>query len=126
MDLDEMSRKYIALRDKKDEVKEKHKAELAPFNEVLSKLDALFLEYLNEQGLQNIATKHATIYKGVSTSVKVADWEAVLSYIREQENWQLLDHRVSKSMVQDMLENGEIVPGVSVRKEAYARVNRKS
>jgi hypothetical protein len=38
----------------------------------------------------------------------------------------LLEKRVNKTIVNDMAEQGELVPGVNIRKEAYARVNRKS
>ena len=125
MDINELTRKFIALRDKKDALKKRQVEEMRPFTEMLNRLETLLLEYLDDQSLKSVATEHATVYKGVRTSVTVADWDAVLDYIKSEENWSLLEHRVSKSMVQDMLTNGEVVPGVNVRQEAYTRVNRK-
>jgi len=125
VDFDELTRKYVALRDKKEALAAKQKEELAKYTGVLNKLDALFLEYLNENGLQNLTTKHATIFKGVRTSVSVADKEVFLKHVLDSEEFDLLDIRASKSMVKDMFENGEEVPGVNIRQEQYTRVNRK-
>jgi hypothetical protein len=125
VDFDGLTRKYVALRDKKEEIAAAHKKELAKYTEVLNKLDALFLEYLNEHGLQNLTTKHATVFKGVRTSVSVADKEVFLKHVLTNEEYDLLDVRASKSIVKDMFENGEDVPGVNLRQEQYTRVNRK-
>jgi hypothetical protein len=125
-DLEELSRKYIALRDKKDEVAKRHKDELRPYNAALEKLEAFFLETLNDNGLQSLSTQSATIFRGTHTSVTAAEWDKTLEFIIENGRWDLLDKRVNKTIVNDMAEQGELVPGVNIRKEAYARVNRKS
>ena len=91
----------------------------------MNKLDTLFLEYLNDNGLQNLTTQHATVYKGVRTSVSVADKETFLKHVLDHEEYDLLDIRASKSVVKDMFENGEAVPGVNIRQEQFTRVNRK-
>lgn len=125
-DLEELSRRFLALRDRKDEIQARHKQELKPYNEAMAKLEAYFLEVLQDSGLQSMSTKSATIFVGTSTSVTVAEWEKTLPFIIENERWELLNKAVNKTIVNEMLEEGEEVPGVTVRKESYARVNRKS
>lgn len=125
-DLEELSRRYIALRDRKDEIQQRHKKELKPYNDAMAKLDAFFLEVLMSSGLQSMSTESATIFRGTHTSVTVAEWDKTLPFIIENERWELLNKAVNKTIVNEMLEEGEEVPGVTVRKEAYARVNRKS
>lgn len=125
-DLEELSRRFLALRDRKDEIAARHKQELKPYNEAMAKLEAYFLEVLQDSGLQSMSTKSATIFIGTSTSVTVAEWEKTLPFIIENERWELLNKAVNKTIVDEMLKEGEEVPGVTVRKESYARVNRKS
>lgn len=125
-DLEELSAKFIALRDKKEEIAARHKAELKPYNDALAKLESFFLDILQGAGLNSMSTDSATIYRGMHTSVTVADWSETLPYIIDNEKWELLNKAVNKTLVQEMAEEGDLVPGVTIRQEAYARVNRKS
>lgn len=125
-DLEDLSAKYLALRERKEEIAARHKAELAPYNAAMAKLEAFFLDTLQSSGLSSMATKHATIYRGKKVSVTVANWDETLPYIIENEKWELLNHAVNKTIAQEMADEGELVPGVTMRQEAYARVNRKS
>lgn len=125
-DLEDLSAKYLALRDKKEEIAARHKLELKPYNAALAKLEAFFLDTLQGSGLNSMSTEHATIYRGMHTSVTVGDWDETLPYIIEKEKWELLPRSVVKTIVKEMAEEGEMVPGVTMRQEAYARVNRKS
>lgn len=125
-DLEELSAKFLALRDKRDEIVARHKEELKPYHAALAKLEAFFLDILQGSGLNSMSTDSATIYRGMHTSVTVADWDTTLPYIIESEKWELLNKAVSKTIVQEMADEGELVPGVTIRQEAYARVNRKS
>jgi len=129
VNLDDLTEKYVRLRDKKAEVEKRHKDELARFNKVLADLESIFLEHLNSTNLQSLATAHATVYKGVHTSVKLADKDAfreeVSRRVKEQDDWSLIDLRPSKSLVSDMFDAGEAVPGVNISRTQYVRVNRK-
>jgi hypothetical protein len=59
------------------------------------------------------------------SSVKVQDWESLLAFIRDKNMWELLDHRVAKSVVEDYLEStGEIPPGVDIKRETVVRIRR--
>lgn len=129
MDFDDLTTKYVALRDRRAEVVQRHKEELAKYDEVLSDLENLFLEHLNSTNSQSLATDHATVYKGVHTSVRLADRDAfreeVSRRVRENDDWSLIDLRPSKSLVSDMFDAGEAVPGVNISRTQYVRVNRK-
>lgn len=130
MDFSELTRKYLALRDRRAEVVDRHKQELAKYDQVLGDLENIFLEQLNDAGQQSFATDSATVYKGVHTSVKVADKEAFKEElnrrIKEGDDWSLLDMRPSKSLVSAMYDAGEEVPGVNISRTQYVRVNRKT
>lgn len=130
MEMNELTRKYLALRDKRAEVVARQKEELAKFDRVMGELENIFLEQLNESQLQSLATDTATVYKGTHTSVKLVDREAFLSQVKkriaEEDDWTLLDMRPNKTLVSDMFDAGEVVPGVNISRTQYVRVNRKT
>lgn len=125
MKVDAIVKGYIALRDKKTELKRKQQEEMAPLNEAMNKLEAWLQRELQRQGVQNFKTEEGTAFLQTDTRCTVKDWEACLNYILENEEYGLLEARVSKTAIRDVLENtGELVPGVSLTEETVCRVRR--
>ena len=119
----QMTEKFLQLRRKKAALQERHKAELAPFNELLQRLGNLILAELNAAGVNSMASAEGTVYKSVETSVTVKNWAETLSYIQANEAWDLLEARVAKvAAVTIMQETQEPIPGVNVHQEIVLRV----
>lgn len=117
--------KFIALRDKKAELAKKHAEELAPYNLALGTLEAWMLNTLNETGLKAMRAGAGTFYTTTRTSAKVETWGDVLAYIRENEAWELLEARVSKTAVEAIMEDTQTnIPGVTVSRELVLNVRR--
>jgi hypothetical protein len=117
---------YIKLRNIKNELSKKHKAEMAPINEDMKKIEAGLLNIMNQQGLQNIGTEESTVYKLKRTSVKVNNWNDCLSFIQDNNAWHFLERRVSKTMVVEYLEEeGVLPPGLSSTTEITIGVRAK-
>lgn len=117
---------YLALRQKKDEIKDRHKAELAPVNDSIVKLEAWMLNTLNVASVDSMAFKGVgTMFKQLDTSVTVDDWSATLAWIQENGLWELLERRVSKTVCTDYIEaHGLVPPGVKVSQETVVRVRK--
>lgn len=116
---------YLKLREKRDAIKDAHKDQLKPYNEVLTQLEGYLLGVLNTAGVQNMKSKTGTVYKSVDTSVTCNAWSKTLDWIREHEAWEMLEARVSKTAVMAHQEEvGEIPPGVSVRQEIKVHVRK--
>ena len=125
MTLDYMIQKYVALRDKKEAIEEKHKAELVPFREAMNMLEAYMLEALDNQGLQSMRSPHGTAFKKLRTSAKVTSWSEVLDFIRANNAWDLLEQRVSKLAAQNIIEETKKpIPGVETTSEVCVNVQR--
>jgi len=90
MDIDAIVSSYVALRDQKAEIAERHKAEMAPYNQGLSDLEGLLMGALDKAGLQSAKTPHGTAYKNTVSSAKVIDWGTVLDFIIAEERYDLL------------------------------------
>lgn len=111
---EELVDKYRRVRDKKAELKKKHEAELAPYNEALALAEADMMRHLDAIGVESAKTKAGTVYVSTSWSASVADWDATLNHIRENEAWHLLNRAVSKTAVRADAEAGVVVPGVDL------------
>ncbi len=123
--MQELVEKYIALRDAKDKIKAALSAKTAKLDAVMERIEAQILSTFIQQGIDSVRTSAGTAYRQTRTSAKVADWESVLQFIRDQELWHMLERRVSKDAVTDYRnEHGELPPGVDWREEAVINVRR--
>jgi hypothetical protein len=104
---------FIQLRNKKKEIADRHKEELAPVNEMLAKLEALLLQGLNQTGQDSAKTAAGTVYKTEQKSVSLEDPEEFMRHVIGQEAWELLDRKANKTAIADFVaENGAPPPGV--------------
>jgi nanoRNase/pAp phosphatase (c-di-AMP/oligoRNAs hydrolase) len=130
--MDEIVEKYIALRDAKAKLKEQYTAKAAKIESVLAKFEGVLLAQFDAQGIQSCKTTAGTAYKQKQTGATVADFTALLTFIQENEMWQMLEKRVSKLAVEeyqtatksDEAPQGLLPPGINWREEYVINVRR--
>lgn len=112
----DMVRKYVELRDRKKQIEERLKEELAPLTNAMDTLESALLHRMNESGAESIKTEFGTAYKSKVMSTKVADRETLMGFVRERGAFHLLTAAVSKEAVRDHMEasGGLPPPGVDV------------
>lgn len=120
MNADVLTAKYVELRDRKAAIKKAAEIQEAELQVLLDGIEGKLKEIMTEQGVRSMKTDHGTAYIAYRESATVADWEALLAYIRGGDAWDLLERRVSKAAVKNRMEedrNGEYVnpppPGVN-------------
>jgi hypothetical protein len=80
----------------------------------MEKLEAWIKEQADVQGVTSFKTKHGTAFLTTTDYANVADWDAVLDFIREQEAFDMLEKRISKIAVRGYIEaNKAVPPGVN-------------
>ena len=125
MKIDQVIQAYVALRDELDLLTKRHKEEAAPLRDKMFKLEVWLQNQLQTQGLKNFKADTGTAFLKEVTSTTVEDWNVTLPFIKEKELWDMLEKRVSKSVVEDYIEStGEIPPGVNVKRETVVQVRR--
>ena len=119
---------YIQLRDKKAQMKADFDAQVAPLQEKMDKLEAKLLEVFNQTGMDSVKTEFGTAYATVRTTASVADRESFMDYVKANEEWALLEVRVSKTAVEQYrsANDNELPPGVNVREERVVNVRRSA
>jgi hypothetical protein len=125
VNIDDVIKAYIGMRDSLEAKERQHKEALLPLRDKMRKVELWLQNQLQSQSLSNVKSESGTAFLQGVSSVTVQDWESLLGFIRENNLWELLDHRVSKSVVEDYLEStGNLPPGVNHKKETVVRIRR--
>lgn len=125
MKLSEVVTKYIELRDKKAELKAEYDNKVASIDEMLDKIEVKLLQVFEETGSKSFSTPNGTAYASVRTSASVADKEAFMEYVKNTEQWPLLEVRASKTAVEQHRDlHEDLPPGVNWREERVVNIRR--
>ena len=125
MTLNDVIAAYLKLRTAKEELVKKHKEELAPLNEAMLKCQLWVHQQLQSQGQQNTRTEAGSAFLQTDTSVTVESWDDTIAWIKENDAWDFLEKRVSKSVVQDYLEAANAIPpGVKVTSDISCHIRK--
>lgn len=125
-DVNDLVAAYVKIRDKKQEIQEQHKQQLAPYNDKLMMLEGTLLKVLNREGAESIRTDSGTCFKSKRTTTKVVDWDEALNYILSHDLTHMLERRLSKAAVVEFAEaQGELPPGVTMNTELTVNIRRK-
>jgi hypothetical protein len=119
---------YIKLRDSKAALKAEYDAKATPIQEKLDQLEVKLLEVFNKTGMDSVKTEFGTAYSTVRTSASIADRGVFMEHVKANEEWALLEVRVSKTAVDQYREShdNELPPGVNIREERVVNVRRSN
>jgi hypothetical protein len=130
---DQLVAKYVELRDRCTAAKKKYEAEIAPWKDGMEKLEGHLQQMLDATGANSMNTDHGTIFRTYKESATVADWDAFMAYIQNNDEWGLLERRVSKTYVKELMDEqrdgsyrNPPPPGVNFVRLAAVQVRRKS
>lgn len=123
--LDQIIDKYLKIRDEKTKIKEKYQADVAHLDAAMEKIENYLQAEMQKSGLKNLPTELGTAYLSTRTAATVADWDSLLSYVRANDLWTLLEKRVSKTAVDEFVAaNDDLPPGVNISQAVVVNVRR--
>ena len=127
MKLSEVVAKYVELREKKANLKSEYDMQVAPIEAKMAKIEGKLLEVLDQTGGKSFRTPHGTAYVSVRTTASVADRETFFEFVKQNEEWPLLQVAVVKSAVEQYKSvNQELPPGINWREERVVNIRRSS
>ena len=100
--------KFVKLRDKRDEIKERHKEELKPLTEMLDALGDVLLGHLNANGIDRVGAPAGTAHKILKKSATIADKEAFWAFVVTSGTWELIDYKASPTAVAEFIAEQEL------------------
>lgn len=122
----EIVAKYIALRNKRDDLRDLHKAQLAPIVEAMDRLEGVVLDHLQKSGVESMRTTDGTVYYSQRDSYKVVDGPAFFGFCFAGQRSDMLEQRAAKEAVSNYTkEHGTLPPGVSVSSEYVVGFRKK-
>jgi len=105
---------YMKLRRKKEALENQVKEDLAEIKAKMTKLESWLMQKADEDGVTSFKTAAGTAFVTTTDFANVADWDAVLTFIKNHEAFDMLEKRVSKTAVRaHMDETGEVPPGIT-------------
>lgn len=114
VNVDDVVATYMRLRSQKEAIEAEVKDKVATIKSKMEKLEAWIKEQADAQGVTSFKTKHGTAFLTTTDYANVADWDAVLDFIRGNEAYDMLEKRISKIAVRGYIEaNKAVPPGVN-------------
>lgn len=105
---------YMKFRRKKEALENQVKEDLAEIKAKMTKLESWLMQKADEDGVTSFKTTAGTAFVTTTDYANVADWDAVLTFIKNHEAFDMLEKRVSKTAVRaHMDETGDVPPGIT-------------
>jgi hypothetical protein len=108
--VDDVIATYMKLRGQKEAIEAQMKEQTAAIKAKMEKLESWIKEQADVQGVTSFKTKHGTAFLTTSDYANVADWDAMLSFVKENEAYDLFEKRVSKVAVRGYIDQTKTVP----------------
>lgn len=105
---------YVKLRRRREALEATVKADVDVIKAKMAKLEAWLMQKADEDGVTSFKTPAGTAFVTTTDFANVADWDAVLKFIRDNDAFDMLEKRVSKAAVRAQLdETGSVPPGIT-------------
>jgi hypothetical protein len=100
----------MKLRLQKEKIEGEVKVQVAEIKAKMEKLEAWIKEQADAQGVTSFKTTAGTAFLTTTDFASVADWDALLGFVRENEAFDMFEKRVSKLAVRSYIEQTKAVP----------------
>ena len=108
--IDKVIGTYLKLRGEKEAMEAETKKKVKDIKEQLVKIEAYLKEQADKTGVDSFKTANGTAFLTTTDFAQVADWDAVLEFVKEKDAYDLLEKRVSKTAVRGYIELDKAVP----------------
>ena len=114
MNCEQAAAKYLELRDAVDRIEKEAKAKTAELKKIMVDIENWFALTAEEQGLKTVPTGVGTVYWSVHNSASVAEPTVFKDFVVQNNAWDLIETRASKTAVKSYIEgHGTPPPGVN-------------
>lgn len=118
---------YVKIRDAKDAIYQKYKAETTELEEQMNVLKYKLLEVSKETGVTSFSTPSGTAYRTVKDRYWTNDWESFYDFMQENNAMGLLEKRIHQTNMKEFLENNpnQEPKGLNIDREYEITIRRK-
>tara|TARA_R100001463_G_scaffold8431_6_gene25838 strand:+ start:843 stop:1247 length:405 start_codon:yes stop_codon:yes gene_type:complete len=108
--VDQVIEAYLKYRNKKEALEAQIKEQVKELKDKMAKLEAWIKTKADAEGVTSFKTAHGTAFVTTNDYANVADWDAVLAFIKENDAYDILEKRVSKNAVRGYIDQQKAVP----------------
>jgi len=118
---------YVKIRDAKDAIYQKYKAETTELEGKMNVLKYKLLEVSKETGVTSFSTPSGTAYRTVKDRYWTNDWESFYDFMQENNAMGLLEKRIHQTNMKEFLENNpnQEPKGLNIDREYEITIRRK-
>lgn len=112
---DDLTARYISLRDFKEKFSAETAANLAKVKAAMDKIELEMMTFLNASGQESSKTKAGTFFKQTKSTASVADRDLFMAFVLENSATNFLTSAVSAVAVREYVaEHSTLPPGVNM------------
>ena len=108
--VDQVIEAYLKYRNKKEALEAQIKEQVKELKDKMAKLEAWMKTKADAEGVTSFKTAHGTAFVTTNHYANVADWDAVLAFVKENDAYDMLEKRVSKNAVRGYIDQQKAVP----------------
>lgn len=109
--VDDAIEAYVEMRDAKRRFDKEAKAKSEEMESFLDAVSMWLREKADLIGVDSFVSKEfGTAYRNIKKSYRVEDWDAFIEFVKETDNFQLLERRVAKRAAAEIHEHDSVVP----------------
>jgi predicted metal-dependent phosphotriesterase family hydrolase len=107
---------YIKMRDKRAELLRQYEEQDEAIKTQMEMVEAKLLDMCKSIGADSLKTTNGTVIRSVKTRYWTSDWNSMHKFIMEHNMPELLEKRVSQTVIKQMLEENPdmMPPGMNV------------
>lgn len=125
--VDRLVAAYIKMRDRRSELLRKYEEEDAEVKTQMEIVESRLLQLCKDIGVDTLGSKHGKVMRTVKTRYWTNDWESMHKFILEHKIPELLERRISQSVIKQFLEeNPSVMPPGLNTDSRYAVTIRRS
>ena len=124
--IDRRVAEFIVCRDEIEAIKERHRQELKPYEELKNKLIGTMLDFLDRTGQKSAKTANGIATVTVRHTAVCTDPDRFIDFVREHDLFELMDRRANAVACRDYAEehDGVLPPGVKINSIRTVGVTR--
>jgi hypothetical protein len=111
--IDKMAGQYVAIRERRRELKAQFDQLDGPFEEAMHDLGLRMMNFLDKTGQESARTSEGTVTTTMRTTAALSDPEEFVAFVRKHDMLELMDRRANPTACRAFAEeNGKLPPGV--------------
>jgi hypothetical protein len=116
---------FVVIRDKLRAMDDAHSAAKKPFQDLSNEISGVLQAIMDATGATSIATPEGTCYKTTRYNASLADPDAFMKFVKENDLFDLMDRKANATAVREYTEEkGAPPPGVNLTAISTVGVRR--